>query len=64
MKDEKRIVRSYEFEVRAGHDDERGDQITGRAIVFNAQRTLRAFSRRSSLRRPYRRRISGTSGSW
>lgn len=34
MKD--KIIRSYEFEVRAEHDEERGDQIQGRAIVFNA----------------------------
>lgn len=30
MKD--KIIRSYEFEVRAEHDEERGDQIQGRAI--------------------------------
>lgn len=30
------ILRSFEFEVRAQNDQDHGDQIVGRAIVFNA----------------------------
>ena len=33
-------IRAFEFEVRAEHDDEKGDYLTGQAIVYNEKTNL------------------------